>query len=88
MNQPAKRPIWVDMAFSIIQKRKHALWLISVNIVFALYCVPWARFLETPEWFQTLFIIDDWSWLLMMMAILVWYSICLRWMDNNSAWEG
>jgi hypothetical protein len=29
---------------------------------------------------------DDWSWLALMIPVLVWYLLALRWMDKASAW--
>lgn len=82
---PAKLPIWVLLAFSSIQKRKHAIILIWACMVFTLYCLPWASFTGN-EMISSLFIIDDWSWVAMMIPICLWYILSLRWMDKNNAW--
>jgi hypothetical protein len=82
---PAKLPIWVLLAFSSIQKRKHAILLIWACIIFTLYCLPWASF-TTNEMITSLFVIDDWSWIAMMVPICLWYILSLRWMDKNNAW--
>jgi hypothetical protein len=81
-----KMPIWVLLAFSSIHKRKHAIILIWASIFFTLYCLPWTTFFNN-EIISTLFLIDDWSWLVMMIPICIWYILSLRWMDNNKAWE-
>ncbi len=81
-----KIPLWVLMAFSSIHKRKHALYLIWACILFTLYCLPLVTFTNN-EIISTLFLIDDWSWIAIMIPICLWYILCLRWMDNNNAWE-
>ncbi len=83
---PVKMPIWVLLAFSSIHKRKHAIILIWASILFTLYCLPWVTFFNN-EFVATIFLIDDWSWIAMMIPICLWYILCLRWMDKNSAWE-
>ena len=84
-SSPAKLPIWVLLAFSSIQKRKHAILLIWACIIFTLYCLPWASFIGN-EIITRLFVIDDWSWVAMMIPISLWYILSLRWMDKNNAW--
>lgn len=81
-----KMPIWVLLAFSSIQKRKHAVILIWASIIFTLYCLPWVSF-SNNEIISRLFLIDDWSWITMMIPISLWYIFSLRWMDNNNAWS-
>ena len=81
-----KMPFWVLLAFSSIQKRKHAIILIWACILFTLYCLPLTNFTDN-EIVSMLFLIDDWSWLAMMMPICFWYILSLRWMDQNNAWE-
>lgn len=82
---PPKMPIWVLLAFSIIHKRKHAILLIWASILFTAYCLPWSTFISN-EVISRLFLIDDWSWIAMMIPISLWYILCLRWMDKNNAW--
>ncbi len=86
MSEKNKMPIWVLLAFSSIHKRKHALMLIWACVIFTLYCLPLATFVDNNI-IKTLFLIDDWSWLAMMIPICIWYFLCLRWMDNNNAWD-
>ena len=82
----AKMPLWVLLAFSSIQKRNHAIILIWACVLFTLYCLPWMNFTDN-EIVSTLFLIDDWSWIAMMIPICFWYILSLRWMDQNNAWE-
>jgi len=82
---PPKMPFWVLLAFSSIQKRKHAILLIWASILFTLYCLPWPTF-TANETVSRFFLIDDWSWIAMMIPISLWYILCLRWMDKNKAW--
>ena len=81
-----KMPLWVLLAFSSIRKRKHAIILIWASILFTLYCLPWVNFINN-EIVSTIFQIDDWSWVAMMIPICIWYILSLRWMDENKGWE-
>ncbi len=85
-DKPIKMPIWVLLAFSSIQKRKHAIILIWASIIFTVYCLPWPNFIDNAM-VTTLFLIDDWSWIAMMIPICIWYILSLRWMDQNKAWS-
>lgn len=87
MEEQKKTPLWVLLAFSSITKRKHALWLIWACLVFSVYCIPWALMQGSPVWLGKFFLIKDWSWLAMMVPIVLWYCLCLRWMDNNAGWD-
>jgi len=80
-------PIWVFLAFSSIATRKGALILIWISVIFSIYCIPWALFFSGQDWVGGIFLIDDWSWLAMMVPIILWYWMSLRWVDNNSGWE-
>ena len=81
-----KMPLWVLLAFSSIHKRKHAIILIWASILFTLYCLPWVNFINN-DIVTSIFLIDDWSWIAMMLPICAWYILSLRWMDKNTAWE-
>jgi hypothetical protein len=81
-----KLPIWVLFAFSSIQKRKSAIRLILASVIFTIYCLPWANFVN-HEIILKLFVIEDWSWVAMMIPVNIWYLLSLRWMDKNEAWE-
>ena len=81
-----KMPLWVLLAFSSIHKRKHAIILIWASIIFAIYCLPWGSFIDS-KLLSEIFLIEDWSWIAMMLPICLWYILSLRWMDNNKAWE-
>jgi len=84
-NNSKKMPLLVLLAFSSIQKRKHAIMLIWASLIFTFYCLPWVNFIN-HEVVSTLFLIDDWSWIAMMIPICIWYILSLRWMDQNNAW--
>lgn len=87
MNQTKKIPLWVMLAFSNIRTRKSALLLILASVVFSLYCIPWAQLFSAYAWLSSIFLIEDWSWFAMMVPVVGWYLLCLRWMDRNLAWE-
>ena len=84
--QSPKMPLWVLLAFSSISKRKHAIILIWASILFTVYCFPWINFTD-HELVASLFLIDDWSWITIMIPICAWYLLSLRWMDQNKSWE-
>ena len=83
--QKTKIPLWVFLAFSSIQKRSHAIILIWACIIFSLYSLPWSTFINNDV-VSTVFLIDDWSWIAMMLPICGWYILSLRWMDTNDSW--
>ena len=84
--KPKKMPLWVLLAFSSINKRKHAIILIWASVLFTVYCLPWTNFID-HEIVASLFLIDDWSWIAMMIPISAWYILSLRWMDQNKSWQ-
>ena len=86
MKNIEKTPIWVTLAYANIHTRKMALWLIVSCVVFTLYCVPWVQYFKN-DWVAKLFLIDDWSWLAMMIPMTLWYWISLKWVDKNQGWE-
>ncbi len=87
MEKKDNMPLWVFLAFSSINTRKGALILIWSCVVFTLYCVPWSLLIVDQEWIKQVFLIDDWSWLAMMVPMVLWYYLSLRWIDKNNAWE-
>lgn len=87
MEKKDDMPLWVFLAFSSINTRKGALILIWCSVIFSLYCVPWSLFTPEQEWVKQIFLIDDWSWLTMMVPMLLWYYLSLRWIDKNKAWQ-
>jgi hypothetical protein len=88
MEKKESTPLWVFLAFSSISTRKGALILIWSSFVFTLYCIPWSLFFTEQVWVSKVFLIDDWSWLAMMVPVIVWYWLSLRWVDKNDTWEG
>ena len=87
MEKKDNTPLWVFLAFSSINTRKGALILIWCSVIFSLYCVPCSLFTPEQEWVKQIFLIDDWSWLTMMVPMLLWYYLSLRWIDKNKAWQ-
>jgi len=87
MEKKDNMPLWVFLALSSINTRKGALILVWSCIIFSLYCIPWTFFFAEPEWLSKIFLIDDWSWLAMMIPLVLWYWLSLRWIDKNNAWD-
>ncbi len=85
MEKTSNMPVWVFLAFSSIETRKAALILTWASILFTVYCIPWVNYLAA-DWIARLFLIDDWSWVAMMLPVCLWYWLSLRWMDKNEAW--
>jgi len=86
MERSHKMPLWVFLAFASISTRKSALILIWSCIAFTIYCIPWALIFKNQEWVIKIFLIDDWSWVAMMIPIIIWYFASLKWIDNNAIW--
>ena len=86
MEKSKNMPLWVFLAFSSIETRKAALILVWCCILFSIYCIPWPL-LFNADIIKTVFLIDDWSWIAMMIPIVLWYWISLRWVDKNNGWE-
>jgi hypothetical protein len=86
MQKTDTTPMWVYLAFSSISTRKGAMILIWVSLVFTLYCLPWARLFSSHEVVRKIFLIEDWSWFAMMVPVLFWYWISLKWVDKHSGW--
>jgi len=78
-------PIWVFLAFSSINSRKGALWLIGLSVAFSIYCVPWNQLFVNADWVSRIFLIHD--WFAMMVPMTLWYWISLKWIDNNQGWK-
>jgi len=87
MEKTDNTPIWVFLAFSSIETRIGAKRLIWASVIFALYCLPWPLFLSTQDLFINKILIEDWSWFAMMVPVIAWYWLSLRWMDAHAGWE-
>ena len=87
MQKKETTPLWVFLAFSSINTRKGAIILIWSCVLFSLYSVPWSLFYTESTWIAKVFLIDDWSWLPMMIPMVIWYWLSLRWADKHSAWD-
>ncbi len=87
MEKKDNMPLWVFLAFSSINTRRGALILIRSCILFTIYCVPWSLLIVDQPWVNQVFLIDDWSWLAMMVPMVLWYYLSLRWIDKNKAWD-
>ncbi len=86
MEKKPDMPWWVFLAFSSIETRKGALILIASSLIFTFYCIPWGLFFKY-DWVKTVFLLNDWSWAAMMMPLVVWYWLSLRWLDQHDYWN-
>ena len=87
MEKTGDMPLWVYLAFSSIETRRAALWLIGASVLFSLYCIPWGTLYPDSTWVGKLFRIEDWSWFAMMIPMTLWYWLCLRWVDRRNRWK-
>jgi hypothetical protein len=86
MKQLDNTPLWVQLAWASVPTRKMAIWLIISCVVFAIYCVPWARFSANPL-VAKLFWLHDWWWFASMIPLTIWYWLSLKWVDKHDGWE-
>lgn len=88
MIKTRRTPLWVFLAFSAIETRKGALRLVWACALFTLYCLPWNTLLHgaLDDSIGSLLLIDDWSWVVMMAPMTLWYIASLRWMDRHDGW--
>lgn len=86
MNQKIKQPLWVELAFANIKTRRAALYLVYGCAIFSAYCFPWASYFGQSKLVYMLFLIQDWSWFVVCSISTLWYWLCIRWMDKNTAW--
>ena len=86
MQKTKDMPIWVFLAYSSIETRKAALWLIFACVIFTVYCIPWPIYFGTLPWVAKIFLIHNWSWFAMMVPMTIWYWLSLKWIDNHFRW--
>ena len=87
MKKTDDMPIWVYLAFSSIETRKMALWLIWACALFTVYCIPWHLYFTSHAWVAKVFLIDNWSWFAGMVPMTLWYWASLRWIDKHVGWS-
>lgn len=86
MKKIDKTPIWVELAYANVHTRKVALIIVISSAIFGLYCVPWVQFSNNAI-LAKLFMINDWSWAVIMVLMTIWYWVSLKWVDKNAGWE-
>ena len=86
MKKIDKTPLWVSLVYANVHTRKMALIMVIFCVVFTFYCVPWVQFSKNSV-VTKLFLIQDWSWFVMMIPMTIWYWISLKWVDKNAGWE-
>ncbi len=86
MKKIDKTPLWVSLVYANVHTRKMALIMVIFCVVFTFYCVPWVQFSKSSV-VTKLFLIEDWSWFVMMIPMTIWYWISLKWVDKNAGWE-
>ncbi len=87
MEKTDNTPLWVFLAFSSIETRIGVVRLIWASVIFTLYCFPWPLFFLTQDLFINSILIEGWGWFAVMVPVIAWYWLSLRWMDSHAAWE-
>jgi hypothetical protein len=87
MKKQDNTPMWVYLAFASVETRRGALLIIWLNVLFAIYCLPWSQFITDVGWVRRVFLIDGWLWFAVMAAMTLWYWVSLKWIDSNDAWS-
>jgi hypothetical protein len=87
MKKQDNTPMWVYLAFASVETRRGALLIIWLNVLFAIYCLPWSQFITDVGWVRKVFLIDGWLWFVVMAAMTLWYWVSLKWIDRNEAWS-
>lgn len=75
MERKDNMPLWVFFGLSSINTRKGALILF------------WACFVCGIVFIPVSYHLDDWSWAGFTFLAALWYWLCIRWMDQHSAWQ-
>jgi hypothetical protein len=75
MERKGNMPLWVFLGLLNIETRKGASILFWSSLAFALFCIPLSWYL------------DDWWWFGIMLPIVIWYGLSIRWVDNHSLWD-
>ena len=86
MKKIDKTPLWVSLVYANVHTRKMAIIMVVFCVAFTVYCVPWAHYSKNTV-VANLFLIDDWSWVAMMIPMTIWYWLSLKWVDKNAGWE-
>jgi hypothetical protein len=86
MKRQENTPMWVYLAFASVETRRGAFLMFWLNALCCLYCIPWSQYTNAP-WVGKMFIIDNWVWLIMMVAITLWYWLSLKWTDRHNVWS-
>ena len=86
MDKADDMPIWVFLAFSGIETRKTAMWLVWSCVISSAYCIPWPFYFGNLDWVAKIFLIDDWAWFAVMVPITLWYWLSLKWIDSHCGW--
>lgn len=87
MEKKDDTPLWVFLAFSSIETRTGAARLICASIIFTIYCLPWPMYFSTQDLIIHKILIEDWSWFAMMVPIVIWYWLSLKWVDTHASWN-
>ena len=75
MERKENMPLWVFLGLMNIETRKGARILFWSSFAFALICIPLSWYL------------NDWWWFGIMLPVVVWYGLSIRWVDRHSLWE-
>ena len=75
MQRKGNMPLWVFLGLLNIETRRGARMLFWSSLAFALLCIPLSWYL------------NDWWWFGIMLPIVIWYGLSIRWVDSHSMWD-
>ncbi|MCF8067063.1 MAG: hypothetical protein K9L30_00605 [Desulfobacterales bacterium] len=75
MERKEGMPLWVFFGLSSINTRKGALTLFGVSLILTILCFPYSYFR------------NEWSWVVWMAPLPIYYWFCIRWIDKKSNWN-
>ncbi|MGB5718976.1 MAG: hypothetical protein WBN81_18035 [Gammaproteobacteria bacterium] len=75
MERKENMPLWVFLGLLNIETRKGASILFWCSFAFALFCIPLSWYL------------NDWWWFGIMLPVVVWYGLSIKWVDRHSLWD-
>ena len=86
MKEIKNTPLWVTLVYASVHTRRMALMLVLSCVLLTVYCIPWVQFSKNT-WVAKLFLLGDWSWFSMMIPMVIWYWVALKWVDKHAGWE-
>jgi hypothetical protein len=87
MKKQDDTPTWGFLAFASVKTRRGGLMMVGLNALSCLYCIPWSHYAGNATWVAKVFIVHNWYWLPVMIAITAWYGLGFQWINRHDAWS-